>query len=195
MIPNSDSDIDSVQEGELNFLNVTDSQTEDVGKVISSESSRRVLRVVYDEPVTPSEVAEELDMSIQNASYHLKKLLEADLIQVAESRYSEKGAEMDVYTPSESPIVLFVGSDERQDTFLDLFKRLTGVISLLLFVSIMIGIVIEDSILFGIQTNVSAGDPATDIPAAIGFLCGGLFILILFELYRAWNRWVAQKSV
>jgi hypothetical protein len=49
--------------------------------------------------------------------------------------------------------------------------------------------------LFGIQNNASAGGPATTIPVAIGFLCGGLFILSLIGIFRARRRWVAKKSV
>ena len=55
---------------------------------------------------------------------------------------------------------------------------LSDVLSLFLFflllVSFVVGIVVDGSMLFGIQNNASAGDPATTIPVAIGFLCGGL---------------------
>ena len=184
MIPGDETEVDSSQEGDLRFLNISDSQAEDIGEVISSDGSRQILEYIYTEPASSSEVADELNISIQNASYHLKKLLEAELIQVAGTKYSEKGAEMNIYAPSESPIVLFVGNNNRKDSFIDLLKRASGAIGVLLVVSFVVGIVVDGSMLFGIQNNASTGDPATTIPVAIGFLCGGLFILSLIEIFR-----------
>lgn len=80
MIPDNETEVNSSQEGDLQFLNISDSQAEDIGEVISSDSSRQILEYIYTEPASSSEVADELNMSIQNASYHLKKLLEAELI-------------------------------------------------------------------------------------------------------------------
>jgi len=76
VIPDNETEVDSSQEGDLQFLNISDSQAEDVGKIISSDSSRQVLEYIYKEPASPSEVADELNMSVQNASYHLKNFLE-----------------------------------------------------------------------------------------------------------------------
>jgi len=102
---------------------------------------------------------------------------------------------MNIYGPSESPVVLFVGNNDRKNSFIDLLKRASGAIGVLLFVSFIVGIVVDGSMLFGIQNNASAGGPATTIPVAIGFLCGGLFILSLIGIFRARRRWVAKKSV
>ncbi|MDZ5811631.1 winged helix-turn-helix transcriptional regulator, partial [Halorubrum sp. AD140] len=43
------------------------------------------------------EIAKSVDQSVQNVSYHLERLCDADLIAPIETWYSEKGREMTVY--------------------------------------------------------------------------------------------------
>lgn len=54
-------------------------------------------------------MADRVGTSLQNAAYHLDRLLDAGLVTVIETWYSAKGKEMDVYAPATEPLVLFVG--------------------------------------------------------------------------------------
>ena len=83
-----------------------------VFSVLSSTVARSVLDELYHGPATQSELANRLDTSIQNVSYHLDNLVDAGLVDVVDQWYSEKGREMDVYAPEGSPLVLVVGDDE-----------------------------------------------------------------------------------
>ena len=105
---------------------------------LSSDTARAVLNAIYDEPGTPSEIADRLDMSIQKISYHLEKLEDEDLISVAGTRYSEKGQEMTVYEPPEDPLVLFVGTRERKDSLRTMVKRLLPTVGILALASVAV---------------------------------------------------------
>ncbi|MFD1685925.1 ArsR/SmtB family transcription factor [Halobellus litoreus] len=69
----------------------------DVLKVLSSETAQAILGTLKSEPRTTSEIAESVDQSVQNVSYHLDRLCDAELITPIETWYSEKGREMTVY--------------------------------------------------------------------------------------------------
>jgi len=86
-----------------------------VFSVLSSTVARSALDELYRGPATQSELADRLDTSIQNVSYHLDNLVDAGLVAVVDQWYSEKGREMDVYAPEGSPLVLVVGDDELAD--------------------------------------------------------------------------------
>jgi len=45
--------------------------------------------LLYEEPQTASDIAKSLDMSVQNAKYHLDKLEEAGLIEIIDIWYSD----------------------------------------------------------------------------------------------------------
>ncbi|MFW5950030.1 MAG: ArsR/SmtB family transcription factor [archaeon] len=85
----------------------------DVLQVLSSESAQKILGTLKSEPKTASEIAKSVDQSIQNVSYHLDRLCNADLATPIETWYSEKGREMTVYAlATEQLVVRFHDSSE-----------------------------------------------------------------------------------
>lgn len=90
-------------------------ESDAVFSALSSGTARWILEVLYREPATQSELATELETSIQNVDYHLDKLVGAGLVTVVDSWYSEKGRDMDVYAPAGEPLVLIAGDDGRLD--------------------------------------------------------------------------------
>lgn len=192
LLPYSDTDVDARQKGEIQVLGMDDEETNEVLSAISSTTARKILTEVYTEPATPSEIADRTGGSVQNVSYHLTKLEDAGAIEVADTRYSEKGQEMRIYGPSDEPIVLFVGTEERQAGLLSRLKQLVSAVGVVIATSFAIGIVVDDSMLFGIQMNASAGQ-VTGFPLAIGFLIGGLFSLLLVGLWVGWN-WYSNRE-
>lgn len=93
------------------LVGLTDGDSDAIFSVLSCETARLILDELYDAPATQSEVAERLDTSIQNVSYHVTNLLDAGLVRVVDQWYSEKGTTMDVYAPASEPLVLLAGTD------------------------------------------------------------------------------------
>ena len=185
LLPSTD-DVTGEQEGEIQVLGVDEDDSADVFEALSSDTARRVLTAIYDESAPPSELADRLDISLQNVSYHLDNLEEAGVVRVADTRYSEKGREMNVYAPTDDPVVVFVGTEERKTGFRDLLKRLVGATGLLFVIS---------SLLFAFQAfgrPGGAGDELTILELlsfpGLEFLLGGLFVLGLVVLLWVWNR-------
>lgn len=100
--------------GDSDILTIGDEKTQKVLSSISSETALDILKSVHENPKLPKDLAKELDMTVQNVRYHLNNLEEADLVEVGDIRYSEKGREMSVYEPSESPSVLVFGKGENE---------------------------------------------------------------------------------
>lgn len=98
---------------------------------LQSETARDILAALYDDPATPSALAETADTSIQNARYHLEKLVDADLVAVADTIYSEKGREMKVYAPAARPLVVFAGGDDDTSGVEAALSRLLGALGIL----------------------------------------------------------------
>jgi len=93
-------------------LEMTDADADVVLDSLATDTRREVVRALFDEPAAASELAERLDMSIQNVHYHLDDLEEAGLVEPIDTVYSAKGNEMTVYGPANDPIV-FVGDETR----------------------------------------------------------------------------------
>ncbi|QCC49188.1 ArsR/SmtB family transcription factor [Halobellus limi] len=96
---------------------VVDVAADDAGELVdalSSETARELFSALHDDPAPPSELARDLDTSVQNVHYHLSKLRTAGVVESVGTRLSEKGNEMTVYGPAADPIVLVGSSSSTQ---------------------------------------------------------------------------------
>ena len=110
-------------------LDIREADADEVIEALSSETRRAVLRELFDDPGTPSEIAERVDTSVQNINYHLTSLSEAGLVEGIDTRYSEKGLEMTVYGPASDPIV-FVGDADARPHLERSVRRVVGSVAL-----------------------------------------------------------------
>jgi DNA-binding transcriptional ArsR family regulator len=174
------------QRGKPRVVGVDDENMNVVLDALSSDTARTILSEIYSAAATPSDLRNRTDLSLQTISYHLSNLLDANLIQIVGTEYSEKGREMNVYAPADEPCVVFVGTQERKSGLLDLFKRVFGAGILLLGAT---------TYLF-FHTVRPAAPPGSGASTGgileygfFGFLLGGLFILALVVLWGVWTRY------
>lgn len=113
------------------IVDITSEDADLVFDALSSSTARRIYQAVSDDPSAPPELAERLDLSLQNVHYHLRNLQDADLIEEVGTGYSEKGVEMSVYGPVDDPIVLSSGDEADQTQLRGLLKRGSGAVVVL----------------------------------------------------------------
>jgi len=92
----------------------------EVFDALSSNTARTILARLYEAPLTPSELAEAVDTSVQNAKHHLDQLGAAGLVEVVATDESDYGQEMRRYGPTNDALELTAGEagagDERAST-------------------------------------------------------------------------------
>lgn len=159
-----------------------DENADDVIGALSSETARSIVTTLQSQPHTASELAEAVETTVQNVRHHLEKLQSAGLVEVAGTRYSVKGREMTVYAASDDRVVVAVGSESDEQSFLDSLRGLLGAVGLLAAVSVVV------------QWAVTAPTPVTRVPDSVGtttttvvppgvvFFVGGLALLTLLAL-------------
>ena len=135
---------------------------DDLMAALSSETARQVLSELHEEPAPPGELADRVGTSLQNAQYHLEKLEDAGAIEVIGTAYSEKGREMSVYGPADSPLVIFAGETERESRLKSALSRLFAG-----FLALGVGAVVVQAV-FGDETTEQAagGDDADTLRTA-----------------------------
>ncbi|WP_169793425.1 ArsR/SmtB family transcription factor [Halobacterium hubeiense] len=131
-------DFDSSQGGAVRVHGLVGEQADEIFSVLASEGARAILNQIHREPSTPSEVANQVDVSVENVTHHLDRLGDADLIQVAGTRYSDRGKEMTVYAPGDNPHVVFIGTDDRQQSLFGFIKNFATVSTVLVGVSVIV---------------------------------------------------------
>jgi DNA-binding transcriptional ArsR family regulator len=195
----STSDATARQSGEPRVIGVDSDDADDLLGALSSDTARELLAALHEDPATPSDLAETIDTSLQNAQYHLGKLEDADVIEVVDTVYSEKGREMNVYAPADQPLVVFAGREEKTTGLKAALSRLLGAFGALGLLSVAVQQTFGDGIgsLF-VNTgseSTETGDgmsaqsaetvqqtadaAASTIPPGVLFFAGGALVLAL----------------
>ncbi len=74
-----------------------DERAQKIARAMASQTANAVILAFGGGPLTSSEVARQMAIPITTASYHIENLLDAGLLEVMETRWSEKGREVKVY--------------------------------------------------------------------------------------------------
>lgn len=117
-------------DGEPRVVGLDSEEADDLMSVLSSSTARRLVSELHEDPAPPAELATRLDTTLQNTQYHLENLSDAGVIEVVGTAYSEKGREMNVYGPTDEPLVIFAGDQTRtpglREVISDLFGWMLG---------------------------------------------------------------------
>ena len=120
------------------LVELDDDVADEVFAALSAGTARDILKRLYHEPGTATDVAEAADTSLQNARYHLDKLQAAGLVEEVDTWYSSRGTEMTVYAPTNEPLVVAAGPDEQTSVLRSALGRLVGAIGVLGIASLAI---------------------------------------------------------
>ncbi|WP_435319284.1 helix-turn-helix domain-containing protein [Haloarchaeobius sp. TZWSO28] len=140
---------------------VVELEGEDADKVfgaLSSDTARQIYTCLHEEPRTPSDIADEIDSSIQNVRYHLEKLEDAGLIDVVDVWYSSRGNEMNVYAPQSGPLVIS-GDEQRASRLKGALARFIGGIGVIAAGSLFVQYGLP-RLLGGVPSPTSGGESA-----------------------------------
>lgn len=161
----------SSADAEPRVIGVDSDDADDVISALSSETARKLLAELHEDPAPPSELADRVDTSLQNAQYHLEKLQSAGAVSVIDTAYSAKGREMDVYAPADKPLVIFAGDEEETTGLRAALSRLIGGLGILglgsLIVQQLYGDATEGGATTGSGPEPGAG-PATTTEGTAG---------------------------
>ena len=111
-------------DGDPRVVGLDSEEADELMAALSSSTARRILAALHEDPAPPGELADRVDTSLQNAQYHLENLEDAGAIEIVGTAYSEKGREMSVYGPADSPLVIFAGEQERASGLRSALSRL-----------------------------------------------------------------------
>jgi DNA-binding transcriptional ArsR family regulator len=194
----SQPDTSAADEAEPRVIGVDSDDADDLLSALSSNTARKLLSALHEEPDTPSSLADRLDTSLQNVQYHLGKLESASVVRVIDTVYSEKGREMKVYAPTDRPLVVFAGREEESSGLKTALSRLIGGFGILAGFSLLVQYLLTDGPWVGAQTGSAgtadvqtaaestrlAGEATAVLPPGLVFFLGGT--LMLLAVFGVW---------
>ncbi len=112
------------------IFNLDDEKSKKLGEVISNKTSRKIINLLVEKELGASEIAKELKIPLNTATYNLKKLIEAGLIEKSKNYFwSVKGKKMPNYKVVNKAIVVTPKKS-------NIYSKLKGVVPLILLSTI-----------------------------------------------------------
>jgi DNA-binding transcriptional ArsR family regulator len=90
----------------IEILSTDDERIKSVGELLSSDSSRAILKLLFNDQMTANQIAQKMEISLPLVIYHLKKMQEAGIVKIAQTEKNTKSHDMKVYTVDKFAIVI-----------------------------------------------------------------------------------------
>jgi len=193
-----------------------DERAQKIARAMASQTANAVIQAFGGGPLTSSEVSRQMAIPITTASYHIENLLDAGLLEVMETRWSEKGREVKVYGLTNQVLIIAPPISDLRSV-LQKYATLFGIVvlsSLGLWAILpavlpaLEGMPPEPRLAGGGGEEITAfRAPLADAAGAppvhdlvMGFFfgaCAVLLVLLVYEVYYWWRtspRYQAEKE-
>lgn len=90
----------------IEILSTDDQRIKAIGELLSSDSSRTILKLLFNEHMTANQIAQKTETSLPLVMYHLKKMQDAGVVSVSSTGKNTKSHDMKYYTVDKFAIVI-----------------------------------------------------------------------------------------
>ncbi|HEX9844975.1 MAG TPA: winged helix-turn-helix domain-containing protein [Candidatus Nitrosotenuis sp.] len=107
----------------VEILSTDDDKIKSVGELLSSDSSRAILKLLFNDQLTANQIAQKTEISLPLVIYHLKKMQETGMVKISQTGKNTKSHDMKYYTVDKFAIVILPsGATEKAKSSKSLFN-------------------------------------------------------------------------
>ena len=107
----------------IEILSTDDDKIKSVGELLSSDSSRAILKLLFNDQLTANQIAQKTEISLPLVIYHLKKMQESGMVKISQTGKNTKSHDMKYYTVDKFAIVILPsGATEKAKSSKSLFN-------------------------------------------------------------------------
>ncbi|MFB5609066.1 MAG: ArsR family transcriptional regulator [Nitrosarchaeum sp.] len=90
----------------VEILSTDDQKIKAIGEILSSDSSRAILKLLFNDSLTANQIAQKTEISLPLVIYHLKKMQESGVVKITSVGKNTKSHDMKFYTIDKLAIVI-----------------------------------------------------------------------------------------
>lgn len=94
----------------IEIISTEDEKIKSVGELLSSDSSRAILKLLFEDIMTANQIAQKTGISLPLVIYHLKKMQDMGIVKVSNVGKNVKAQNMKYYTTTKFAIVILPSS-------------------------------------------------------------------------------------
>ena len=111
----------------IKIFSTTDARLKHLGEMLSNDSSRSMLALLVEGEFALGELSKKTGLSLSLVTYHINKMIDADIVMISRVTRSVKGHDVKYYRAKLGIIILGHGGSERamhSKTFYNSLKRI-----------------------------------------------------------------------
>lgn len=175
-------------------LSPGDEATGKIARAFASRTAGLIMQSLADGPQSATEIAESLSIPITTVVYHLEKLQDAGILEVASTRWSEKGREVKLYRQAER-VVIVAPTTRDLRSLLTKYGALLGVVAaasvMMVVISTLVGPMEPPVSGAGVLDTRAEAAPLPMGSAllhqlVLAFFGGGCLVILALMVYELW---------
>lgn len=95
------------QSEKIEIFSTDDLRLKSLGELLSCETSRKILNLIFDQELTALQIAEKTSLSLELTRYHLKKMVDFGLVTITKIEKSTREQDMKYYKSTKFTIMVF----------------------------------------------------------------------------------------
>lgn len=193
---------------EVVVLQPGDERAQKIARAMASQTANAIIQAFSSGPMTSSEVARKMKIPITTATYHIDNLLEAGLLEVVDTRWSEKGREVKVYGLTDQVLIIAPPVSDLRSVL----KKYTMLFALIVLATLGLRVFLpavlppswdaepllqragtgEKVSTFGVPGVETAGAPPVH-DLVMGFFFGACVVLLALLVYEVFYWWRTSR--
>ena len=90
----------------VEILSTEDQKMKAIGEILSSDSSREILKILFNDSLTANQISQKTEISLPLVIYHLKKMQESGVVKITSVGKNTKSHDMKFYTVDKLAIII-----------------------------------------------------------------------------------------
>lgn len=90
----------------VEILSTEDQKMKAIGEILSSDSSRAILKILFNDSLTANQISQKIEISLPLVIYHLKKMQESGVVKITSVGKNTKSHDMKFYTVDKLAIII-----------------------------------------------------------------------------------------
>jgi len=90
----------------MSFSSSCDEKIKSFGELLTNDSSREILQLLFNEELSATQLAQKTDISLQLVKYHLIKLQDLGIVKITKIEKNSKSQDMKIYSATKFSIVI-----------------------------------------------------------------------------------------
>jgi len=91
---------------EIKILSTDDKKIKLFGELLTNDSSREILQILFQDELTALEISQKMDISLQLVKYHINKMQDLEIIKISKVEKNTKNQDMNYYTATKFAVVI-----------------------------------------------------------------------------------------